>query len=242
MAEKILVSASMGVMNSLLGKLATLMGEKYAKLKDVRKQVEFLHEELSSMGALLEDLADVEGLDNQTNQWRNKVREMSYDIEDCIDEFIHRVGGSSDGKGLLRRLKALRARHQLANQIHELKARVQEASARRMRYKLDDCKSRSGNVDIDPRVTALYAESSRLVGIDGPREEVINLLTRQVDDASVQELRVVSIVGFGGLGKTTLANAVYSKLGETFGCKAFVSVSQRPDMMVLLKSLAFGCN
>lgn len=41
MAEKILVSASMGVMNSLLGKLATLMGEKYAKLKDVRKQVPF---------------------------------------------------------------------------------------------------------------------------------------------------------------------------------------------------------
>jgi hypothetical protein len=39
MAEKILASASMGVMNSLLGKLTALMGGKYAKLKDVRKQV-----------------------------------------------------------------------------------------------------------------------------------------------------------------------------------------------------------
>ncbi|CAL5003312.1 unnamed protein product [Urochloa decumbens] len=237
MAEKVLVSASMGVMNSLLGKLATLMGEKYAKLKDVRKQVAFLHEELSSMGALLEDLADMEGLDNQTKQWRNKVREMSYDIEDCLDDFMRRVGGSNDGKGLLRRLKKLRARHQLANQIQELKTRVQEASARRVRYKLDDCKSRPGNVAVDPRITALYMESSRLVGIDGPKEEVINLLTKQVDDAPVQELRVVSIVGFGGLGKTTLANEVYGKLGENFACKAFVSVSQRPDMMVLLKSL-----
>jgi hypothetical protein len=43
MAEKILLSASMGVMNSLLGKLATLMGEKYAKLKDVQKQVPLIH-------------------------------------------------------------------------------------------------------------------------------------------------------------------------------------------------------
>ncbi|XP_004972565.1 putative disease resistance RPP13-like protein 3 isoform X2 [Setaria italica] len=237
MAEKILVSASVGVMNSLLGKLATLMGEKYAKLKDVRKQVAFLHEELSSMAALLEDLADMEDLDNKTKQWRNKVREMSYDIEDCIDEFMHRVGGSCDGKGLLRRLKTLRARHQLANQIQELKIRVQEASARRMRYKLDDCKTRSGGVAVDPRISALYAESSRLVGIDGPKEEVINLLEKQVDDASVQELRVVSIVGFGGLGKTTLANEVYKNFGESFACKAFVSVSQRPDMVVLLKSL-----
>ncbi|CAL5007619.1 unnamed protein product [Urochloa decumbens] len=237
MAEKVLVSASMGVMNSLLGKLATLMGGKYAKLKDVQKQAAFLHEELSSMGALLEDLADMEGLDNQTKQWRNKVREMSYDIEDCLDDFMRRVGGSNNGKGLLRRLKKLRARHQLANQIQELKTRVQEASARRVRYKLDDCKSRPGNVAVDPRITALYMESSRLVGINGPKEEVINLLTKQVDDVPVQELRVVSIVGFGGLGKTTLANEVYGKLGESFACKAFVSVSQRPDMMVLLKSL-----
>uniref|UniRef100_K3YLF0 Uncharacterized protein n=1 Tax=Setaria italica TaxID=4555 RepID=K3YLF0_SETIT len=230
MAEKILVSASVGVMNSLLGKLATLMGEKYAKLKDVRKQVAFLHEELSSMAALLEDLADMEDLDNQTMQWRNKVREMSYDIEDCIDEFMHRVGGSCDGKGLLRRLKTLRARHQLANQIQELKIRVQEASARRMRYKLDDCKTRSGGVAVDPRISALYVESGyQFVGKAGWHPIV--------DNASVQELRVVSIVGFGGLGKTTLANEVYNKLGKSFACKAFVSVSQRPDMVVLLKSL-----
>jgi hypothetical protein len=57
---------------------------------------------------------------------------------------------------------------------------VQEASAQRMRYRLDDCKSRSGNVAVDPRMTALYTESSRLVGIDGSKEEVINLLTKQV--------------------------------------------------------------
>lgn len=132
------------------------------------------------MAALLEDLADMEGLDNQTKQWRNKVREMSYDIEDCLDDFTRRVGGPRDSKGLLRRIKTLRARHQLANQIQELKARVQEASERRVRYKLDERVTRSAHVAVDPRVTAFYAETSRLVGIDGPKEEVINLLTKKV--------------------------------------------------------------
>lgn len=47
-----------------------------------------------------------------------------------------------------------------------------------VRYKLDDCTSRSSNVVVDPRMTALYAQSSRLVGIDGPEEEIINLLTK----------------------------------------------------------------
>jgi hypothetical protein len=56
----------------------------------------------------------------------------------------------------------------------------------------------------------------------------------------VQKLRVVSILGLGGLGKTTHANQVYGKLGESFGCKAFVSVSQRPDMVVLWSHRFWG--
>jgi len=40
--------------------------------------------------------------------------------------------------------------------------------------------SGSSNVVVDPRMTALYVQSSRLVGIDDPKEEIINLLTKQV--------------------------------------------------------------
>ncbi|KAM0860387.1 hypothetical protein ACQ4PT_046576 [Festuca glaucescens] len=48
---------------------------------------------------------------------------------------------------------------------------------------------------------------------------------------------MVSIVGFGGLGKTTLANAVYSRLKRKFNQCAFVSVSQKPTIPKLLHSL-----
>ena len=44
-------------------------------------------------------------------------------------------------------------------------------------------------------------------------------------------------MGFGGLGKTTLANAIYRKLEGQFQCQAFVSVSQKPNIRKILRNM-----
>ena len=49
----------------------------------------------------------------------------------------------------------------------------------------------------------------------------------------------MSIVGFGGLGKTTLANEVYRKIQGHFDCQAFVSVSQKPVIKKIIKDLIY---
>ncbi|CAO2201616.1 unnamed protein product, partial [Urochloa humidicola] len=252
MAAAAVVSVSMGVMKPLLAKLTTLMGDEYKKLKGVRKQVSFLKDELTSMNAFLESLELMDDdLDPLAKDWRSHVREMAYDIEDCIDDFLHNLEsttgpGESEGfvKKAARRLRTLRVRHCIANQIDELKARVLDAGERRKRYKLDERVRTSGpssSVTIDPRVQALYTEAANLVGIDGPREELVKCLT----DRAEQQLKVVSIVGFGGLGKTTLAKEAYHNIlsdvnndtGKKFSCSAFVSVSQRPHLSNLLSSI-----
>nr|TKW00377.1 hypothetical protein SEVIR_8G104900v2 [Setaria viridis] len=48
---------------------------------------------------------------------------------------------------------------------------------------------------------------------------------------------VVSIVGIGGLGKTTLANSVYQRLKGGFQCHAFVSVSLKPGIKKIFSSI-----
>ncbi|XP_044417855.1 disease resistance protein RGA5-like [Triticum aestivum] len=233
------VSATTGVMNPLLGKLTKLLDEEYKKFTGVRKQVFILKDELSAMKALLDKMELMDKLDSSAKDWREHIRDMTYDMDNCIDDFMHDIECAHGKKGFVRkmaqRLKRLGRRHQIANRIEELKDLAVEANARRERYKIDDCINSSHDIVlVDPRMTAIYKEAASLVGIDGPREELVSLLMD-----SHKKLKVVSIVGFGGLGKTTLAKQVYDEIGGRFNCKAFVSVSQRPDMKSLLDGLQF---
>ncbi|KAM0864499.1 hypothetical protein ACQ4PT_043883 [Festuca glaucescens] len=83
-----MVAVSIAVMKPLLGKLATLMGDEFAKLKNFRKEVKFISDELTGMKNAPEELSHQDELDRQTTIWRDKVREMSYDTEDIIDDFM----------------------------------------------------------------------------------------------------------------------------------------------------------
>ncbi|CAD6343380.1 unnamed protein product [Miscanthus lutarioriparius] len=256
MATAAVVGVTTGVMNPLLSKLTKLLEEEYAKFKGVRKQIMFLIDELSAMSATLEMLADAEELNPQTRKWRDKLRELAYDLEDCIDAFMIRVDHEHDGhsgfiKRFFRKLKKLKPRHEIAKQIQDLKASVIEASERHKRYQLVDISSNfesKKNISsnsrstcaVDPRLSALYVEIDKLVGIDGPKKYITEWLTMETKKASSSELKVLSIVGCGGLGKTTLANQVYKDVKSQFSCAVFVSVSRTPDVRKVLRGIAKG--
>jgi hypothetical protein len=170
------------------------------------------------------------------------VRELAYDVEDCIDRSVARLDHASKGglfAKLVEKLKKTRQSLQIAGQIQELKARVLEESERQKRYKLDGLVGSSSGASrnkIDLRMCALWEETKNLVGLDGPRDEIIRLLMPAEGEEPSQHVKTLSIVGCAGLGKTTLANLVYQKIQGDFECKAFVSVSQKPHMKdVLLK-------
>jgi hypothetical protein len=126
-----------------------------------------------------------------------------------------------------------RWRHKIANLIEELKARVIEESYRRSRYNFDEVAEKFSHIQIDPRLPVLYVEAEKLVGIDGPREKIIEWL----ENDESHKLKVVCIVGFGGLGKTTLANQVYHKMKGQFDCSSFMPISRNPNITKILADL-----
>ena len=48
---------------------------------------------------------------------------------------------------------------------------------------------------------------------------------------------MISKIGFGGVGKTTIATALYRKVSNKFDCRAFVNVSQNYDQEAVLRSI-----
>ncbi|KAM3215452.1 hypothetical protein ACQJBY_067462 [Aegilops geniculata] len=229
------VGVGTGAFGSVLGKLATLLGNEFKMLKRVRKDIESLQQELRRMQILVSTLADMEGLDEVAKDWKDSMRDLSYDMEECIDRYMLRLGNGEVKpkfvKKTMRRIKTIFERHGIGSQIKELKDRVEEESKRRQTLNLDKYAA-NRPVAIDPRLAAFHRAAKDLVGMDGRRDEVISLLTEQ----SVK-LKVVYIVGGGGLGKNTLAMEAFGMIGGQFGCKAHVSVSRTPDLKKLLKDV-----
>ncbi|OEL28050.1 Disease resistance protein RPM1 [Dichanthelium oligosanthes] len=225
-------SALMGVMNPLLGRLSSLLEREDVNLKGVHRKIIFLRDELSSMSTTLEMVSESEEASSQVKEWMGQLRELSYDVEDCIEIFTHHLDRVATCEGFIQKIISkvitLKAHYHIGIQINELKERVMEVSDRRKRYRIDPSTLFAKSVAIDPRLPALFEEADRLVGIDGQMDKLVQLLSDGIGLHT--QRKVVSIVGFGGLGKTTLANQVFQKVRSQFDCTAFVSVTRSPNV------------
>ncbi|PUZ64082.1 hypothetical protein GQ55_3G115400 [Panicum hallii var. hallii] len=239
----------MGAMGSLLPKLGELLKEEYGLQKGVRKKIQSLSQELEAVHAVLRRIGDVppEQLDELVRLWVRDVREASYDMEDIVDNFLVRVDEPADPH-MLRRLrkkvgglfKKSKARRNISCLIQEIYKKLDEVAARRGRFNVDSIVAKpAAATTIDPRILNLFKRATELVGIEGPRDELINMLSLggDVDMPRKKAMKVVSVVGFGGLGKTTLAKAVYDQLKLHFERSAFVPVGRNPDVKKVLRDI-----
>uniref|UniRef100_A0A0D9Y064 AAA+ ATPase domain-containing protein n=1 Tax=Leersia perrieri TaxID=77586 RepID=A0A0D9Y064_9ORYZ len=226
-----------GAMNTLLPKLGQLLLDEYNLQKGVKGEIKELEQEMTSMNIALRKVADIpaDQLDEQVKTWANDVRELSYDIEDAVDTFMLKGKGHEPAtsflKGLIDRttnlVKKGKTNHQIHGIIKDIMDQVKMVSERR---------DRSTVVDVDPRMEVMYRKATELVGISGPKTELTKRLLEH-DGSSRQQSNIISIVGFGGLGKTTLANSLLQELKAKFDCHFFVSVSLNPDINRIFKNI-----
>nr|XP_027083307.1 putative disease resistance RPP13-like protein 3 isoform X2 [Coffea arabica] len=235
------------VVGFLIKQLSTLLSQESTLLGGLRPDVQFIKDELGSMKAFLRQAEAKEDDDSQLQEWVKQVREVAYDTEDVLDDFAFRFArGDADGffgrvGKIYKSTKNLKARHRISLEIKDIKARVKEISARHQRYQLlygtqerGPSSSHVASADCDIRDQALLIEEAKLVGIDQPKKELISKI---LDDHS--HLKLVSVVGMGGLGKTTLAKKVYddAAVKKQFQSHAWITVSQNFQFKVIIRNL-----
>ena len=251
------VGASESAMKSLIGKLGSLLAQVYTLINGVRSEIQYMNNELASMHAFLRKLGRAAAAgathDEQTKDWIEQVRDVAYDIEDCVDDFAHRLGRQPRGEGLLVTLRqawytmtTLWARRGIASKIKDLKNRSHEVGERRTRYGVkdpnDDPRPIQGNKQGGPvrqyATDHLQPFAPQLIGIMEPvgQEDAIAERGRWLTE-SEGDVRILAIVRFGGLGKTTMALALQRRFGEKFDSRAWVQASQKLNLQSLLRGI-----
>ncbi|TVU24758.1 hypothetical protein EJB05_27212, partial [Eragrostis curvula] len=219
--EDAMVSVSTGAMNSILTKIAILMGERYVELTDTDERDQALRDEIQVMDALLKQLSAMPDLNIQMKECRNQMRELTYDIEDSLDDLT--VCSISE-KGTESTVEKWVMPHDSIVQIQKLNAQV-VADLESMVCKAEKRTFESVHMAREHWLPKVYDEGNRLVGVDASRDEIV----KQLMDERQDTLQVVCIFGAAGIGKTALATQVYNEVRRRFRRGAFVSAYLETD-------------
>ncbi|VAI68578.1 unnamed protein product [Triticum turgidum subsp. durum] len=174
--------------------------------------------------------------DHVQRAWIQIIRDLAHAIEDCIDRFMHRVtisGTSTWIRQAVYRVQTVTVRKEFAKAIRELKKISQESSKLRETYYNASIgagtfpSASSSAVASAPETTTEMAIDDTVsarspVGMDAPRDELLELIQQQQ-----QQLKVISVVGFDGIGKTLLVRHVYQSMMSQYEVRAWVCAANQ---------------
>ncbi|KAL6890135.1 hypothetical protein ACP4OV_008898 [Aristida adscensionis] len=218
-------SASLGAMGSVLRKLDELLRTEDGG-HGARMHFRQLRDGLAGISTKLQKLSEVNNPSLTASYWMNDARELSYEVEDFLDEFFLHADSEDGAVSWM-------------DELSGFKARVQEVGERYERYNLEFILTRPTNTVGSHHFPTVYRETESVVpvGMEGPTNELHRWLQPNQDTGDDQQLKVVSILGVEGVGKTTLAKKLWYKLRQKFDCRAFVQLAKKPDMRMILSSI-----
>ncbi|XP_078153615.1 putative disease resistance RPP8-like protein 2 [Carex rostrata] len=229
------------IISAVVKKLADLLFNEAQSLRGVNRKLDEVKLQLDQMQHFLEDAESKKKTgDKRVKGWVQHVRSVTYETEDAIDTFL--VEANYRWLGLIP--NGLFARHTLGEKISKIQAKLLLISNGRTTFGIQELSGdRAG-----PSESLLLKQPSfkrrvlpdvdniEVVGFDAEKRDIIDLL---LHGTSSQSRHVVSIVGPGGLGKTTLAQKVYISpiVKNHFDSCIWITVSKDFNLLDVLKKI-----
>uniref|UniRef100_A0A2N9GRE3 Uncharacterized protein n=1 Tax=Fagus sylvatica TaxID=28930 RepID=A0A2N9GRE3_FAGSY len=233
------------IVSHLIDNIFSVLATEASLLWGVHDVVDDIKDELKSMRSFLVD-ADKKGASSEGEKtWVAKVRDLVYDVEDVIDKFMYHIHGQRIGGQFDMFLhhtiyipRSLWVRHQIATKLQKINKKIKIISEVNQRYGVDRIESTNSKDNhkwvVRRGESSLFLIEDELVGIENKRQPIMEWLM----DRKPQQT-VISIVGMGGSGKTTLVANTYNNdaVKRHFDCYAWITVSQAYNIEELLMSM-----
>ncbi|KAM3202116.1 hypothetical protein P3L10_029740 [Capsicum annuum] len=189
---------------------------------------------LLGLQIVLSDAENKQASDQRVRQWLNKLQSAVDSAENLMEEVNYEALKLKVEECCGRRLSDdffLNIKEKLEDTIKSLEELEKQIGCLGLQRYFDSGKK------LETRPPSTSVVESDVFGRQNEIEELIDRLSSK--EASEKNLTVVPIVGMGGLGKTTLAKAVYNdeKVKGHFGLKGWICVSEPYDAFRISKGL-----
>uniref|UniRef100_M1D623 EDNR2GH7 protein n=1 Tax=Solanum tuberosum TaxID=4113 RepID=M1D623_SOLTU len=227
-------------------KLGDFLIQQVSLRKNLRKEIEWLRNELLFIQSFLKDAELKQCVDHRVQQWVFEINSVANDAVAILETYSFEVDKGDDHE-FASRLKACacicrkeKKFYNVAEEIQSLKQRIIDISRKRETYGITNINSNAGEGPSNQvrtlRRTTSYVDDQDYIFVG--LQDVVQTLLAQLLKAEPRR-SVLSIYGMGGLGKTTLARNLYTSpnIISSFPTRAWICVSQEYNIMDLLKTI-----
>nr|XP_027124079.1 disease resistance protein RPP8-like [Coffea arabica] len=228
------------IISLVIERTVDLLIKKSVFLKDVGRQVERVRNDLDWMRCFLKDADQRQDEDERIHHWVSQIRAAAYDAEDVIEIFAGKIEFMKD-KGFVLKLAYYPWRivslNKIGKDIESLQMRLNDIADSREKYGIKNLGERTNTHGEELQRLRRSSPISEDMDIVGFEKMVKSLVAELLKED--RNRRVVSIIGMGGAGKTTLAKKVYNHadVRTRFNCRAWVCVSSSYDHKKMLRAI-----
>ncbi|XP_057990480.1 putative disease resistance protein RGA3 [Hevea brasiliensis] len=239
MAEAVLCDLAGGI----ISKLASLVLQETILCFGVKDDLGKLGRTVSTIQAVLLDAEQQYSQSHQVKEWVDSLKDAFYDADDLLDEFSTDVlvKQMMTGNKMVKEVRLFFSSSnpfvyglKMAHKIGKVRSKLDEIVANR-NFHLENLPEKTFPM-VEEREQTHSSLPQVVVGRENDKKEIIDFL---LSSSYRENVSIISIVGLGGLGKTTLAKLAYNDdmVKSNFELKMWVCISEKFDVKIIVEKI-----